>query len=398
MIDYKEAKKRISIISILLDWGYKFDKTKGSVSPNFVLRDEHGREIDRVIISNPTNSEQQGFWRRNGSKGDLIIFIKENINRFGLTGRNETDTVTRILEKLMNVEEDKTLSSGPVQQHKRPENNDKNKLQQKHPGNKDLHQWLDQQGIGEAKVFDPTRYERKPAREHIDEMMTFFESRGIARETVEDFAPCIELVTPLPYPTNIGFPYRVPGTNAIAGYELRGFRGFKGKAEGTNSRSGLWLADFSDGRPSWVRKVFFFESALDAMAFYQLKQDELRLEQCVFASTGGSFSDQQVTGTMDRYSRAVAVDCFDNDLQGRIYGCRMIALLEGGCTMDDLKCRVMGDVVTFCLNGRIIEIAADLLDQNTFRAMTGLYKNKVEERKAPNNLKDWNEALLKNKD
>ena len=35
------------------------------------------------------------------------------------------------------------------------------------------------------------------------------------------------------------------------------------------------FADFSGGRPSRVRKVFFFESALDAMAFYQQKQEEL---------------------------------------------------------------------------------------------------------------------------
>lgn len=71
MIDYKEAKKKISIISILRDWGYKFDKSKGKISPNFVLRDEHGKEIDRVIITNPKKSEEQGYWRRDGGKGDL---------------------------------------------------------------------------------------------------------------------------------------------------------------------------------------------------------------------------------------------------------------------------------------------------------------------------------------
>lgn len=99
-------------------------------------------------------------------------------------------------------------------------------------------------------------------------MMGFFTGRGITHETVEDFAEFIELVKNkgqmpdgAPYPTNIAFPYRVPRSNCIAGYELRGFGGFKGKAEGTNSRSGLWLADFSGGRPSRVRKVFFFECA-----------------------------------------------------------------------------------------------------------------------------------------
>ena len=60
MIDFKEAKKKISIVEVLLDLGYKYDKSKGGVSPNFVLRDEHGREIDRVIVKNPKNLENQG--------------------------------------------------------------------------------------------------------------------------------------------------------------------------------------------------------------------------------------------------------------------------------------------------------------------------------------------------
>jgi hypothetical protein len=140
--------------------------------------------------------------------------------------------------------------------------------------------------------------------------------------------------------------------------------------------------------------VFFFESALDAMAFYQQKQEELYLEQCVFVSTGGSFSDQQVMGTMDYFARATAIDCFDNDLQGRLYGCRMIALLESQWKLDDLKCEVKNGIVNFKFGDRNLEIAADLLDVDTFRAMTGLYKNKVEEWKAPDVFKDWNEVLI----
>ena len=147
-----------------------------------------------------------------------------------------------------------------------------------------------------------------------------------------------------------------------------------------------------------MRKVFFFESALDAMAFYQQKQEELYLEQCVFASTGGSFSDLQVKGTMDYFARATAVDCFDNDLQGRLYGCRMIALLEGQWKMDDLKCEVKNGIVNFKIGNRNMQIAAALLDIDTFRAMTGLYKNKVEEWKAPDGYKDWNDVLMKEQD
>ena len=65
-IDYREARKEVSIVQVLLDLGYKYDKSKGGVSPNFVLRDEHGKEIDRVIVKNPKDLENQGYWRRDG--------------------------------------------------------------------------------------------------------------------------------------------------------------------------------------------------------------------------------------------------------------------------------------------------------------------------------------------
>ena len=163
MIDYKEAKKKISIISILRDWGYKFDKSKGKISPNFVLRDEHGKEIDRVIITNPTKSEEQGYWRRDGGKGDLITFIKENLNQFGVVGRNETDTVTKVLAKLMNIEEEK--------EQKRKEKASADTSEQDLFEDYELDQWLDDNGIREAKEFDLAQWERQSGTEHIDDMM-----------------------------------------------------------------------------------------------------------------------------------------------------------------------------------------------------------------------------------
>ena len=96
-IDYREARKEVSIVQVLLDLGYKYDKSKGGVSPNFVLRDEHGKEIDRVIVKNPKDLENQGYWRRDGGKGDLIDLIRENLTAFRVTGRNDVDTLNKVL-------------------------------------------------------------------------------------------------------------------------------------------------------------------------------------------------------------------------------------------------------------------------------------------------------------
>ena len=52
-------------------------------------------------------------------------------------------------------------------------------------------------------------------------------------------------------------------------------------------------------------------------------------------------------------------------------------------------------IVNFKIGNRNMQIAAALLDIDTFRAMTGLYKNKVEEWIAPDGYKDWNDVLMK---
>lgn len=64
------------------------------------------------------------------------------------------------------------------------------------------------------------------------------------------------------------------------------------------------------------------------MAFYQINKVRVGTDTAL-VSLGGTFSDRQVTGVMARFTEARAFDCFDNDLAGRIYGLRMMALLEG---------------------------------------------------------------------
>lgn len=380
MIEYKEAKRKVSIIEILISWGYKYDKSKGAISPNFVLRDEHGKEIDRVIITNPTEPERQGYWRRGGTKGDLISFIREHQNQFPVTGRNEVDTTNKILAWLMN--QDSPIHSPHTQNNNKPPF--------------DLKEYVDMQGIREPSPFDLSIVKRQPGGEHMDKIMSILEPRGIVKETIKTFAPFIDLVG-----INIGFPYQVPGSKEIVGYELRGQKGFKSKAEGTNSTTGLWLADFTANQSHWaVQKVFFFESALDAMAFWQLNHKKVSKEPVILASTGGSFSDQQIIGTMEYYKNAQAVDCFDNDLQGRIYGCQMVALIEflkhsERIQNEGLKINVNTEVVHFQLYDKQFELATDLVDVATFRAMTGIYSNKVEVWKAPDGYKDWNEVIMR---
>jgi hypothetical protein len=94
---------------------------------------------------------------------------------------------------------------------------------------------------------------------------------------------------------------------------------------------------------------------------------------------------------MGYYNEAQAVDCFDNDLQGRLYGCRMVCLLE--YKQKNLEFSINGEMVHFVLGDKQFDIASDLVDVETFRAMTGIYGNRVLQEKSPEPSKDWNEAL-----
>jgi hypothetical protein len=54
-------------------------------------------------------------------------------------------------------------------------------------------------------------------------------------------------------------------------------------------------------------------------------------------------------------------------------------------------------MVHFELGDKHFDIAADLVDVETFRAMTGIYGSRVQQEKAPDAFKDWNEAVKKEK-
>jgi len=366
---YNDFKQRVSIIEVAIKLGYKFDKSKGASRPNFVKRDTLGRETDRIIITNPENKSQQGFWRRSAqgtNKGDLISFVKENLKNFTMAAgsRNEVDAINKVLSDFANVTMDVNY-----------------------------HNYLDTNGIHRSKPFDLSRYDREMGTTNVDNLMAIFNTRNITRLTVEKFAPYIERVSDKEnryHIKNIAFPYRVPGSDVIEGYEFRGFKGFKGKAEGSNSSTALWVVDFSGKNPTNVENVYFTESAYDAMAFYQANKTRIDIEKSAFVSTGGSFSDGQLLSTMKYYQNAKAIDCFDNDLEGNLYGCRMVALLSGA----QMKTSIQGDDIKLQIKEKEFLININDIKLQTFRNASGLRTNKVGIFKAPNEYKDWNDVIM----
>ena len=366
-VNFKDLKAKVGVDDIAYYLGYRLDRSAGvGRYIEMVLPDTTGHK-DKLIIKNPKEKAAQTYFRRNGAKGgDVVSLIRENINSFHESGRNEWEIIGKVMARFANE---------PI-----PDYGDS--------------LYLAKAGYSDNRVFDPKLYETKEIGSDLSEVMAFFAQRGINEETVAAFAPFIKQIRDSCHTTykqfNIGFSYTEAGKDKVVGYEIRGFGSFKSKAAGTNSTTGAWIADLSQGgEPVDIRNVYFAESAYDIMAFYQLNHLRLDAAHSVFVSLGGTFSDGQVKGIMSHYPEAKAMDCFDNDLAGRIYGIRMAALLEG----IRMNIHKEDSEVKITIGDKNFDIPNDQLSIRELRKHVHIRYN-VGEWKAAENYKDWNDQLM----
>lgn len=358
-VNFKELKSRVGIDDIAYALGYKLDRKAGVGRYIELVLGEGRDKRDTIIISNPNNKAAQTFFRRDGSKGDVLTLIRENLNAFYVSGKDDWQKIAKVMARFANLPE---------------------------PAYKDDREYV-RQAAKESKVFEATRYEVKQLdKEHLPYLFT---KRGLSEETVKTFSPFISLIRDKRNEKfdgyNVGFPYTNGKTDNVQGYEIRGYSGYKAKAAGTDSTSSAWVADLSGGMPS---KVFFCESAFDAMAFWQVNRAKIG-KDAVLVSLGGTFSDSQVKGVMQRFPQARAYDCFDNDLAGRIYGLRLMALLENiplKIDKKDGRLRIEAKGNTFELNP----------DRSLFAQVGGQLsiRYKMGRWLPPKAFKDWNDCLL----
>lgn len=363
MTDYKvkfwELKLRVGIDDIAYALGYRLDRKAGVGRYIELVLGEGPDKRDTIIVSNPNNKAAQTFFRRDGSKGDVVTLIGENLDAFYVSGKDDWQKIAKVMARFANM---------PEQAYK------------------DDREYV-RQAAGDSCAFDSSRYEVKQLdSEHLPYV---FSKRGLSDDTVKTFAPFISLIRDRKNEKfdgyNVGFPYTNGKVDDVQGYEIRGFGGYKAKAAGTDSSASAWVADLSDGLPG---KVFFCESAFDAMAFYQLNRVKIG-KDIVLVSLGGTFSDGQVKGVMNRFPHARVYDCFDNDLAGRIYGLRLMALLEG----IPLKINKQDGILQIEAKGKIFELNPDRpLPVQAGEQLSIRYK--MGQCSPPEAFKDWNDCLL----
>lgn len=360
-VNFRDLKSRVGIDDVAYALGYRLDRKAGvGRYIELVLGEGTGRR-DTIIVSHPRDKAWQTFFRRDGSKGDVVTLIRENLDAFLVTGKTEWEKIAKVMARFANMPE---------------------------PEYREDREYV--KAASTRRDFDPGRYEVKPL--DPDRPPRLFRQRGLSDRTVRRFAPFITLIRDTRNSSfdgyNVGFPYTEGADDAVRGYEIRGAGGYKSKAAGTNSSSAAWVADLSDGRNGLVRNVFFCESAFDAMAFYQLNR--LRIgDSAAIVSLGGTFSDGQVLRTMERFPNARAFDCFDNDMAGRIYGLRLMGLMED----IPMKIRKTED-------GLLVEADGKSFTIDPERPMYGevgrhlALRYRMGQWQPPSDFKDWNDCLL----
>lgn len=367
-IVFSEVKAKVGIDDVARSLGYVIDR-KAGVGKYFEMTLGDPRNLtDRIVIKNTPDKANQTFFRRNGSKGDVLTFIRENINSFGVSGSDDWSRVAKIMAKFANMPEQNLSRPSEVEAY---------------------HQ-------SESRVFDKSRYAIQAILP--DKIPYLLAQRGFDHDTVMKFVANGNLILIRDTQNtrfngfNIGFPYSNPADNSLAGYEMRGANGFKSKAAGTDSAHSAWIAQFPPGDPDQVRNVYFFESAFDAMAFYQLSHARLNSGSFALVSVGGSFSQGLAEDVMARFPSAKAWDCFDNDLAGQIYSATLVNAADKKCVMIEH----VGDNIVMKVGDRDGKQSIAHKEDFNFRkcaAEIGLEYSSGHW-KCPANYKDWNDCLL----
>lgn len=365
-VDFRELKGKVGVYDVAYQLGYRLDPRGGRGRwIEMVLQDGHGNRQDKIIIHNPQDRASQKWFRHgNTEKRDVIDFIREKRGELGGHSGDEWRDVTSILCR---------MAGSSL------------------PDTRDMEMILERNSL--PREFDASRFEIRPASEDRYTVSSILRPRGFSQETIDFFSPFLYTVIDRQARgshVNVGFPYRAPGKDCIEGFELRGTGGFKSKATGTNSTTAAWTANLSgNDNPMAIEHVYFAESALDIMAYYQKNRIKINPETTVLASIGGSFSDLQVKGIMSHFSDARAVACFDNDVYGRIYDVRMAGLLSGkrlNIVKTDEDVRISG-------YGENVILPHDKVTVSSLRNVFHLKTNMLID-KAPGDYKDWNDVIM----
>ena len=321
ILSYDEFKRRISIQDVLIDAGYTLNRRDGLRYPSYVRLDSNGQHVhgDKFLVTaNGFCCFKPPVYRNY----NIISFIKEHPGFFKdyTPGMDKDRLVILVCNRLLNNPiEDREAKIVTERQQQPDFSIDDYTLHKFEGGNRETH-----------KPFYP-----------------YFISRGLNLSTQYAFRKSFFLAERTSKNgkvyRNLAFPMTIPGKeDKIVGLEERGCRkldgtSYKGIARGSNASEGLWVASPEATKLQDAKRVFVFESAYDAMAFYQIlmgkgsnldAEAKTELAHGVFASTGGNPSTRQLEGLISTAKEATFHICFDMDEAGQKFAEQFKTLAE----------------------------------------------------------------------
>jgi hypothetical protein len=347
-------KQNVSIIQLVETLGYTYNRNKGRHPKQY----EHP-DGDKVIIYDKAKSIGESYFTRNkhDDKGSVVDFVKNRLSMFNVHYNSEWEGVLKVLSEFSGSSFDQNIRK-PV---------------------------IDRKSIKAKEDFNSGLFEVKNARLKDLSYLSF--ERKLNEETLNKFLPYIQTVRRGNSSfTNIGFPYRQPGSDSIQGYELVNFH-FKGHALGSQRKDAVWVAYLSSA-PQLINQVYIAESAIDAMSFYQLYKHKFKFDQAVFISTGGNVLRNQAEQILNAYPKAKINTLFDNDFSGKLYD----IFLAGIKSKREIRITRESDAVVFQLEKGNFKIPIDQLSLSRFERATGI-RSGIRPFKADG--KDFNEMLQK---
>jgi len=315
---YQNYLDRLNIQNILSYAGYKLNRRDGLKYPCFVKIGDDGRRVrgDKFVI---TQGGKCCFRPPAQKSYNIISLIKNFPEMFPeySSGINSDRLVNTICRRILNMPDEQRL----------PEEVRNARAESKPFALSD---------------YDIVRFNAHDQRnrELFDQ---FFKHRGIDLMTQNIFRKSFCLATHEKKPsvegkptrklTNLSFPLFLPKDvskhlpsgkmEGTVGFEQRGRprldgKAFKGKAEGSNGSEGLWIASPNNVALGKAKNIYWFESAYDAMAYFQTHiRKDFSLYKSVFVSTGGTPTVYQTQGVLKESPHAEHHICFDNELAGK---------------------------------------------------------------------------------
>lgn len=318
-LTYDDYKARLSIQDVLVEAGYTLNRRDGLRYPTYIRLDSTGHRIhnDKFIVC---GNGQCCFHPPIVRNYNIISFIKEHPEMFAdyQAGMDKDRLVNLVCCRLLNIpieeRNSRTVTALPPLEPFR----------------------IEEYKLHQFKGDD--RESQKP-------FFPYFQQRGLDLSTQYAFRHAFVLASRETKSGNVlrnlAFPMTIPGSpDKVVGFEERGRKGkdgksYKGMARGSNASEGMWIASPEHTSLKDAQRVFIFESAYDAMAFYQMLtgkdsklsyKEKKELKTAIYASTGGNPSTRQFEGLMHTAKAACFHLCFDMDEAGNRFAEQFKAL------------------------------------------------------------------------